>query len=251
MEPVAKRRCVSEEDEKEGLEDIEIDVPVSEEKKKFRYRGTWVHLVYKTWMDEPDLAAHLQERFKRPESKWRIWHEESDKDAPYKHTHAIGYLGTEKKISKKPSYWDKDGIHPYIGNINTEAHKRNATKYHLKKGALTPGYDTLPKFQKRKRTDFTEAKELIRNCKTWGEVLLCHKAVMGHMNWAKEVWMNKPQKEFPLKGPMRPWQQDLETELDGPVDDRKVIWIYDKDGNIGKSAYTKYRCSCRKDALGP
>lgn len=40
-------------------------------------------------------------------------------------------------------------------------------------------------------------------------------------------------------GPL-PWQAALETELLAPPDDRKVIWIYDKDGHQGKSKFVKH-----------
>lgn len=37
-----------------------------------------------------------------------------------------------------------------------------------------------------------------------------------------------------------PWQEKLRTELSFPADDRKIIWIWEKVGNVGKSWMTKY-----------
>lgn len=37
-----------------------------------------------------------------------------------------------------------------------------------------------------------------------------------------------------------PWQKKLETYLAGPVNPRELIWIYDPEGNSGKSAFCKY-----------
>lgn len=39
---------------------------------------------------------------------------------------------------------------------------------------------------------------------------------------------------------LRPWQAKICNELRGVADDRKIIWVYDTVGNIGKSWFAKY-----------
>ena len=39
--------------------------------------------------------------------------------------------------------------------------------------------------------------------------------------------------------PLRYWQNQIKTELEGPVNSRSIIWIVDSEGNKGKSWITK------------
>lgn len=39
---------------------------------------------------------------------------------------------------------------------------------------------------------------------------------------------------------LRPWQQDLANELNGPINNRSIIWIVDPEGNRGKTWLAKY-----------
>jgi len=38
----------------------------------------------------------------------------------------------------------------------------------------------------------------------------------------------------------RPWQKDLMDVVLGPANDRTIVWVYDEDGNKGKSRLTKH-----------
>lgn len=46
----------------------------------------------------------------------------------------------------------------------------------------------------------------------------------------------------PLKiiNDLRKWQSDLKKIVEDEPDDRKIIWVYEKKGNVGKSAFSKY-----------
>lgn len=58
--------------------------------------------------------------------------------------------------------------------------------------------------------------------------------------WSKGV---KLPREINLINPDdREWQRDLLAELQGPIDDRKVIWYSDPVGNAGKTSFAKYLC---------
>jgi len=39
---------------------------------------------------------------------------------------------------------------------------------------------------------------------------------------------------------LRPWQQHIYEMLMEPADDRTILWIYDKEGNKGKTFFAKY-----------
>lgn len=44
----------------------------------------------------------------------------------------------------------------------------------------------------------------------------------------------------PMELTLREWQAQLVTELDGPVNDRKIIWFHDAPGNSGKTMVARY-----------
>lgn len=57
-----------------------------------------------------------------------------------------------------------------------------------------------------------------------------------HGPWADRViYMGQ---DLPTK--LLGWQQELKAYLLGPVDERELIWVYDPEGNSGKSAFCKY-----------
>lgn len=65
---------------------------------------------------------------------------------------------------------------------------------------------------------------------------------------AKTIWDAKPQK-FDSKinaENLRPWQQELDTELREEPDDRKVIWYTDTKGGAGKTAMARYLAKTRQ-----
>lgn len=47
---------------------------------------------------------------------------------------------------------------------------------------------------------------------------------------------------------LKPWQEDLKNILMEEPEDRKIIWVYEDEGNVGKSAFSKYMV-VKHDAL--
>jgi len=53
---------------------------------------------------------------------------------------------------------------------------------------------------------------------------------------------------------LRPWQAQLEAKLNGPADERSVSFVYDPEGNKGKTWFCRYYISnhpTRAQMLGP
>lgn len=80
----------------------------------------------------------------------------------------------------------------------------------------------------------------------WQDVLKLD-GIQNHLNYAKEVWNNKPLNKLPKIKP-RPWQQNILKLLKQMADDRTIHWVYDKEGGKGKTYLCKYLVA-NKDAF--
>ena len=93
-----------------------------------------------------------------------------------------------------------------------------------------------------KRTDLDDIKEAIEggmvnprdlrkhHSAAWGKYpRFCREYIIDH----------KPNVELP-QHPLRHWQQQLIELLDGPINDRQILFIVDRDGNQGKSWFSEY-----------
>lgn len=47
------------------------------------------------------------------------------------------------------------------------------------------------------------------------------------------------------KDALHPWQKELDAIVAAEPDDRSILWIWEKQGGVGKSAMTKYLCHAR------
>jgi Putative viral replication protein. len=87
------------------------------------------------------------------------------------------------------------------------------------------------------RSDLVELRSFLYSCNDWSVVMrdVDHSdAVAKHMRWTKEVFAHKP--VVPVRvDALFPWQSKLIDYLKGPVNDRKILWFYCKDGFSGKS----------------
>lgn len=72
----------------------------------------------------------------------------------------------------------------------------------------------------------------------WTDVLKLD-GIKSHLNYAKEVWNNKPIPRLPKIKP-RPWQSTILRLLKQAPDDRTIHWVYDKEGGKGKTYLCKY-----------
>lgn len=91
---------------------------------------------------------------------------------------------------------------------------------------------------KVKGSNKNELKELIEKCDTWNDVLSICK-IEKHLPYAREVWNNR-KPEIQEGVVLRPWQNKLFIELMKVPDDRSIVWVYDKNGGIGKTFFCKY-----------
>lgn len=96
--------------------------------------------------------------------------------------------------------------------------------------------------EERQRTDLEEvAEKLIEDRPTWAQI--CRDPHYHHVRaqygkWLKETLQHMP--PLPMTLELSRWQKEMQTILTGPVDPRAVYWLYEKEGNFGKSQYTEY-----------
>jgi len=100
-----------------------------------------------------------------------------------------------------------------------------------------------------KRTDVAACRAMILACDAWADVLaneMHMEFIAAHMQWAREIFMNRPiEKMIGFK--FYQWEKDL-MEDEMPYHPRKVLWYWSRDGNVGKSTFSRYLV-CNHNAL--
>lgn len=85
------------------------------------------------------------------------------------------------------------------------------------------------------RTDLDELKEFIENCSTWKQVIRDGPAAVAkNLGYAKQLFNAKTPRSIAF-APRTGFQKDLLDMVQEVPDDRKIVWIYDPQGGMGKS----------------
>jgi hypothetical protein len=98
------------------------------------------------------------------------------------------------------------------------------------------------------RTDWHKLHEMCKDGKTFGEIAESYPehAIKYHGGIDRLLRASKQEAstaEFVAKyetAVLRPWQERLAKELSFAADDRKIIWVYDTKGNMGKSWFSHW-----------
>lgn len=92
----------------------------------------------------------------------------------------------------------------------------------------------------RQRTDLKSFYDEIVECDTWEQVLKL-KQTKQYYKYAKEVFNTVNNKIEPQQNiTLRPFQQKIIDIINQPADDRTIYWVYDPEGNTGKTYLSKY-----------
>jgi len=204
--------------------------------QKFRFDGLACMLTYKTHLPKPEFTEWLELTCMPAHtfSFLRMAHETGDESHAYLHTHVV-FRVSKRFQTENCRFWDYQGIHPNIKKIDCRGkHFKNSQKYLAKED--TANADLL------EEENTVSKVERYWECETVGEALMRHMKKASDAPGIIAAFGKKPLPEWEMEWEPRIWQKQLHDRIGPDVvyDGRKVIWIYDKVGNVGKTYMMKY-----------
>jgi len=194
---------------------------------KFRFNASKVFLTYSQCVITPQECLNFFS------SKWSlisyIIGQEHHKDG---NTHLHAYFLFDSKLDLSASRcFDIAGIHPNIKVIKTITHFKNCKAYLAKED---PANADL-------RGEKASFFEKIQECRTLRDALSQSWVTPQMASGVQLMWMNRAveQKATP-ELELFEWQKILAERFERPPEKRKIIWICDEIGDLGKSELAKY-----------
>lgn len=211
-------------------------------KGNFRFNNQKIMLTYKTHIDKKKLIAFLND-WGSPCKFIRVAHESGDVHHPYLHTHVLIDYGVAKDTTSC-SKWDwNDGtmeksIHPNMKLVKTIAHWNNSMKYLAKEDPENADLLTFSTLS------FAEKIEKVVASKSDLDAFLTATKFsdIAGISIIRKAMVKKPIKKRTIEV-LRPWQRYILDIMNGPINSRKINWIFDKKGGAGKSSLKKYLCN--------
>jgi len=127
---------------------------------------------------------------------------------------------------------------------NRRGSQQQAYDYCIKEeGRLCePEFNFTPEERAGSRVDLSLARSRILEHNRWRDVVTdveLEDVLAKYPKWCRMVYDAKP--VAPLEDVvLRPWQQRLVSRLEGEPHPRRIIWVTDSTGNVGKSFLAKY-----------
>lgn len=194
----------------------------------FRLRNQKVLVTYNGHLDKEAIREFFETKAKI--AYFGVAHETGE--TGYEHTHVL------VKFQKRPDWTDArcldfGDVHPNIQPIKTNKHWLASIEYIKKEDkSKEASIDMVDSDWIDDVWMATSIQEAIKNAKRPSEV-------MGIM----KVWECKPDIELEVDWKANQWQEWCLSRI-FDQDTRRITWIYDKVGNIGKSylGNTMYKC---------
>jgi len=211
--------------------------------KKFNFRNKRALLTYKTHLDKREYFKWLNK--KCGVKSMIIGHETGDEECEYLHTHVL------VEFNKRP-HWssqrclDYEGVHPHIKTLPNKKAFKDAY-YYVRKEDLEPYEFGI---------EDENIVETILQQTSLRTVL--EKTSIRNVTNVMRVWEAKPKieiedrlteyKEKMEATELRPYQQEWMDEIERQ-NDRQILWIWDKRGNIGKTWFRKRLAALTNDVF--
>lgn len=201
-----------------------------QEKKKFRLQAQRIFFTYKYHWPKDSMKELFSNILKR-KIKWiRCAHENGDE---YPHTHIL--IELEKKCDITNCRFadleiNGEVIHPHIKTLQNGKAFADCKIYISKEDPENADLKPQPNIYNK-----------VNNCKTIDEAMNLAKTpgeALG-LKTMYEISRKQKPKRFNYE-PNKEWQQQLLEIVDPEPTCRKIIWIYDKTGNTGKTALAKW-----------
>lgn len=222
--------------------------------KRFRSSGP---MTLNNWTHEE--LEHLRNVVTQPDTKIKyicFIQEVGESNTP----HLQIYAQASDKLSLKQ--WHQQ-LGPRIANIVPTIDIPKAIAYckGLKDGQPKPGsnldsveeYGILPGTDQGKRTDIHQAVEAVTNGKRTYDAIVENPGAIQAYKALQDLERESKRRRALLAVQSEfdnivwyPWQQGILDGLNQPVHNRKVTWLYEETGNVGKSTLTRYLASIGK-----
>lgn len=213
---------------------LEPGVLLETAKGQFRLQNRYVLLTYKTHLDKTEFESWLKE--KDPSVTWlRLAHETGDENCPYEHTHVVIDFGKTKQTTscRYFDYLSEDGfIHPHIKKLIGKKAFEDAKKYIAKEDPDNADLLAKPCWIE----GVLNSKTAVDALKKYAERPTDVNGILSLHAIGQNDFRKRNKKEFIPRN----WQQELHDELVKEPDDRHITWIYDEEGNSGKTAFGKW-----------
>lgn len=221
--------------------------------KKFLIENQKVLLTYKHHINKADLTKFLNNLADGNIDKCIVAHETGDPTNNYLHTHVVAVCKKGAKFrSTNARFFDfprvtqvgntvvTENIHPHIRKIGQRKKDIDACIMYV-----TKEDPELADLREQMKEETIPLVDKVNSFETSTEMLraLCKKP--SEAPGLMKLWEITHKARLPEQKPWEPrgWQIQLLERLKGKPfrDDRKVIWIYDEEGNSGKSEFFR-RC---------
>jgi len=234
--PCKKRKRVEEPDEEPGTA---VDLKA----KVLRVQCRKILLTYKTHLDKDEYTEWFH-REKKPTSFLRLAHENGDEKHPYQHTHVLIHM-KETPNWKKATCLDYKGIHPNLKKVASVTHWKNARKYLGKEDPenqdlLEEEEEELPtEVASRCENELEFLNEMMRqdrtNVKSAPSLLTIWRVAQRHKVVEKTVTAT------PKNTLYCAWQKEVLSQImKDPTSPRTIKWIFDTQGNTGKTVFANH-----------
>lgn len=208
------------------------------EQKEYRIRARRFMLTYNSvHADKKELCEKIRGALKKEVTYVAIaW--EIGKKCGRKHTHVIVECKDRLDQSTKCITWTD--IHPRVDAAKSMKHWTNMVQYMDKEDKEVFVWG---------ETKTQEAKEVVTGADvleydTMAEAMKAHDVRLATN--IKVVWEHAKEEEWEVKElKEHPWQEQLGDELDA-MNDRTIMWVYDKVGGTGKSTWAQHQHLLKK-----